>query len=429
MNKLIYALTFILFLHCTFKIENCSAQWVQMSNGIGTDKIVHALTSNGSYIFAGAEGSGVYVSSNNGTSWSQTSLDSLNVSCFAVSGNKVFAGVNGSPNASNGVYVTTNNGTSWTHIGLGTQDIYCLNVFGDVLLAGGYGVYLTLVAGGNWTLTSYNDQVISSIETIGSTIFAGTPNNPSCSVHRSTNNCITWSETALYDKEVSSLAALGNTNFVAGSSRGVYISPVSGSLWTSAGLSNDTITTVITMGSNIFACTLGNFPNWSPGVFLSSNNGSSWRNRNQGLSFYTLVPEVLTLLIVNNYIFAGTMSYGSVYRRSYSDIIGIQNISTEIPSAYSLSQNYPNPFNPKTKIKFDVPVDDPEGTPRIRGNDRVVLKVYDELGKEIETIVNEKLNAGTYEVTFDASKYPSGVYFYRMQVGEYNDTKKMILLK
>jgi flagellar hook assembly protein FlgD len=74
-------------------------------------------------------------------------------------------------------------------------------------------------------------------------------------------------------------------------------------------------------------------------------------------------------------------------------------------------------------------VDDPEGTPRIRGNDRVVLKVYDELGKEIETIVNEKLNAGTYEVTFDASKYPSGVYFYRMQVGEYNDTKKMILLK
>jgi hypothetical protein len=102
-----------------------------------------------------------------------------------------------------------------------------------------------------------------------------------------------------------------------------------------------------------------------------------------------------------------------------------------------LSQNYPNPFNPETKIKFSVPVDS-----RIRGNDRggafgndkggngkVVLKVYDILGKEIETLVNEKLNPGTYEVTFNASQYPSGVYFYRLITGSFTDTKKMILLK
>ena len=63
------------------------------------------------------------------------------------------------------------------------------------------------------------------------------------------------------------------------------------------------------------------------------------------------------------------------------------------------------------------------------GNDRVVLKVYDILGKEIETLVNEKLNPGTYEVTFNASQYPSGVYFYRLQAGGYNETKRMILLK
>jgi hypothetical protein len=77
-----------------------------------------------------------------------------------------------------------------------------------------------------------------------------------------------------------------------------------------------------------------------------------------------------------------------------------------------------------TKIKFDIPVDS-----RIRGNDRVVLKVYDILGKEIETLVNEKLNPGTYELTFNASQFPSGVYFYRLQAGDYNETKRMILLK
>jgi hypothetical protein len=63
------------------------------------------------------------------------------------------------------------------------------------------------------------------------------------------------------------------------------------------------------------------------------------------------------------------------------------------------------------------------------GNDRVVLKVYDILGKEIETLVNEKLNPGTYEVTFNASQYPSGVYFYTLISGEYKETKKMILIK
>jgi hypothetical protein len=147
----------------------------------------------------------------------------------------------------------------------------------------------------------------------------------------------------------------------------------------------------------------------------------------------------------------------------YAQTVGIKKEETIIPGDFMLFQNYPNPFNPTTKIKFDISVDDPEGTPRIRGNDngrrsptgafgddksgmfgddnggvfgddklgndRVVLKVYDILGKEIETLVNEKLNPGTYEVTFNASKYPSGVYFYRLQAGDYLETKKMILLK
>jgi hypothetical protein len=104
--------------------------------------------------------------------------------------------------------------------------------------------------------------------------------------------------------------------------------------------------------------------------------------------------------------------------------IGIQPISSEIPNQFSLSQNYPNPFNPSTRIKFDVALDS-----RLRGNDNVVLKIYDVLGRETAVLVNEGLEPGTYEVEWDGSNYPSGVYFYKLITDDFTETKKMVLLK
>ncbi len=95
---------------------------------------------------------------------------------------------------------------------------------------------------------------------------------------------------------------------------------------------------------------------------------------------------------------------------------GIQTI--EIPSFYSLSQNYPNPFNPSTSIKFTMPK-----------GDNVKLVVFDILGREVKTLVNEFKNSGSYEVNFDASTLSSGVYFYRLEAGEFTDTKRMLLVK
>lgn len=85
---------------------------------------------------------------------------------------------------------------------------------------------------------------------------------------------------------------------------------------------------------------------------------------------------------------------------------------------YFLFQNYPNPFNPITKIKFSIPK-----------SDIVKIRVYDVLGKEIQTLLNEYKTTGSYEVEFDASSLPSGVYFYQMISGSYAETKKMILLR
>jgi hypothetical protein len=98
-------------------------------------------------------------------------------------------------------------------------------------------------------------------------------------------------------------------------------------------------------------------------------------------------------------------------------------LSNEIPDSYSLFQNFPNPFNPSTKIRMDIP------SLVRRGAGVVVLKVYDILGCEIKSLVNEQLVPGTYEVDFDGSNLPSGIYFYRLQAGDYVETKKMILLK
>jgi subtilisin family serine protease len=128
-------------------------------------------------------------------------------------------------------------------------------------------------------------------------------------------------------------------------------------------------------------------------------------------------------------------SNGRVFSREYSILVdftsattGIAESGNAVPKEYSLFQNYPNPFNPTTTISFDLP-----------SRVFVTLKVFDLLGREVATIVSEELSAGTHSVTFDARElssgvsshggYASGVYFYRLQAGNYTATKKLLLLK
>jgi hypothetical protein len=113
---------------------------------------------------------------------------------------------------------------------------------------------------------------------------------------------------------------------------------------------------------------------------------------------------------------------------AYYDIIGVRQISS-IANKFSLSQNYPNPFNPATKIKFQIPGE------KLRGDVSVKLIIYDILGREVTKLIDEQMPSGSYEVVWDASKFSSGIYFYRLTVTDqqfnnvYADTKKMVLLK
>lgn len=99
-------------------------------------------------------------------------------------------------------------------------------------------------------------------------------------------------------------------------------------------------------------------------------------------------------------------------------LTSINTISSVIPSQYKLYNNYPNPFNPVTKIKFDI-----------RSQGKVSLKVYDSVGRKILTLLDKDMSPGTYETSWNADKYSSGVYFYRMETGNFTDTKKMLLIK
>jgi hypothetical protein len=109
---------------------------------------------------------------------------------------------------------------------------------------------------------------------------------------------------------------------------------------------------------------------------------------------------------------------GRIYKTTTGGLIGIPPISTEVPREFMLYQNYPNPFNPTTNIRFALPK-----------AAFVKLAVYDMLGREVQTLVNENLSPATYEIKWDASQHSSGIYFYRIQTGDYTDVKKMSLIK
>src|SRR4030095_8914380 len=119
-----------------------------------------------------------------------------------------------------------------------------------------------------------------------------------------------------------------------------------------------------------------------------------------------------------NYHYKCTPHFPSMVADFTANPVGITPIGSEVPQSFKIEQNYPNPFNPVTDIKFDVPK-----------ASFVKLNVMNILGQEVEQLVNENLQPGSYKVDWNASSFPSGVYIYKMTAGDFTQTKKMILIK
>lgn len=174
-------------------------------------------------------------------------------------------------------------------------------------------------------------------------------------------------------------------------------------------------------------------------VFISSELDAfaNWSGQLKTTTFDLMIGQRLPS--DQNYNFKGILDDVRIYNYGLNlkEIADLYDISTtvdettnSVPSAFELFQNYPNPFNPSTKIRYSIPSN--QGLVNLGGDERgglVTLKIYDVLGNEIAALVNEEKSAGSYEVEFDASKFSSGVYFYKLQAGEFVQTKKMIYLR
>jgi len=178
-------------------------------------------------------------------------------------------------------------------------------------------------------------------------------------------------------------------------------------------------------------------------IFLLSFNGSGSglynlridKNDNPIGTYYSASNQFPNVPMTGNDIVFVNKKYINLWRdtrlggqpqvylnvRSYANpdsVVFVNIINTEIPPSFSLSQNYPNPFNPSTTIKFAIP-----------NTTAVKITIYDITGKEMEVIVNEKLQAGTYQTNWSGQSFSSGVYFFKIQAGDFVMTKRMVLIK
>ena len=361
--------------------DNISTIWTRILSNTG---YINAITFNGNYIFAGSGGNGIYISSNGGTNWI-TSLSSSIWSLSSSAGN-VYAVV-----FADRVFKTTNNGELWQPVSPG-GNVRCVAADEPRVYAGFYnytsggngGVYVSVNSGVNWTRT-FADINIYSIAFKNEYVYAGATDDTSRSggLYFSTDYGIHWSRSMLDSISVKALCTYENYVF--------------------AGVDNS-----FYPGFTEYA-----------GFWVSADRGQTWDKNNVGLPFSNSAVSSISVMDNNLYVVA---SDGGLWKRPVSQVIGVKNISSEIPSEFKLMQNYPNPFNPKTIINYQLSM-----------FNFVSLKVFDVAGKEVAVLVNEKQSAtggpGTYQVEFDGSNLTSGVYFYKLTAGEFTVTKRMVLVK
>jgi hypothetical protein len=231
--------------------------------------------------------------------------------------------------------------------------------------------------------------------------------------YRSTNGGTTWDSLGgglPLNFAARSFATIGSRLFMCGtgSSSTLFVSTDNGANWTNVTGSTQAVQ-VLAAGDTV----------WVNGItpFYSTNFGQTWTAVNTagvpGGSFSKIA-------IGRGWLFGAVGGPGQhgVYRRVLPGAVAGREREIEAVASFALEQNYPNPFNLSTVINYQLPL-----------KSYVTMKIFNLLGQETATLVNEKKEAGSYSVRWNAAGVPSGVYFYRLQTGSFIETKRMVLLK
>ena len=399
-------------------------QTLNIGGSMYTTPTVGAISSQ-DHIFVGTRSDGaIYCSTDHGANWthSKPHVDMDWVYCITVSSQGyILAGTGGTSAAANGLYVSTDDGDTWTK---STQGL-------------AVGIVRAIEIGSN-------GYAYASIES---------------AIFRSVDTCKNWVEksTGLSSYRVDWIASAPNGDIYAIQHKYLFKTTDHGENWTrvQSGLPNDVLQHIF-IGTNgyIYISTAANY------IYRSTNNGDAWTSLSRGLRVNAgAVRETIEnaqgdlFAGSSDSTFAGTLyksndhgdnwskvayapcwntlsdfifdSQGFLYARcggallkSSQTTLAVDDFHSVAPEKYYLHQNYPNPSNPSTLIQFDLP----EAAV-------VTLKVYNIVGQEVATLVEEKLEAGEHTAVWKVEGVPSGVYFYRLQASKFSDVKKMILLR
>jgi photosystem II stability/assembly factor-like uncharacterized protein len=401
----------------------CSYTWSTQTSGV-TNLIYSVKTVNGNIGWAAGAAATVRRTTDGGSTWTNANPnpgvivgDIYNIE--ALDANTAWVTTSG---ASTFIYKTTNGGTNWTQVfALAGGFMNAIKMvspthgyaFGDPV-ASVWVILATTDGGTTWTQmpsapasVAGEDGRNNCVQILANDIWFGTGQNK---VYHSTNLGLNWSN-AVVTGITGQITGIQFNSSLVGIVGGATMSKTTdgGATWTLLAASGTgTISGIEGTGTNYWYVR-------GTGIFRSTDLGATWT------SVHTQTAAQNDISLVSDG--AGCMTgwsggtTGTISKMAGTPT-GINDPSSEIPSVFRLEQNYPNPFNPTTSITYAMP---------LAGN--VEIKVYDIVGKEVATLVNSFMTAGTHNIAFDASSLASGIYIYKLTSGSFTDSKKMVLIK
>jgi photosystem II stability/assembly factor-like uncharacterized protein len=387
------------------------SQWTQ--TGLGEAQIGYNIYSSGTEVFA-ATLNGVYSTADVGNPWFNIGLQGRLVFDVITSGQYILAATEGT---GPGVFRTSDHGNTWLEVtGIANQSVRAFAKNSSYIFActWGGGIFRSNDDGANWQSVGLTNGGFRSIYAAGETLFCGVDK-----IYFSTDNGANWQERQLPWPSGDTWGFHYNNGILYACDTGLYTSTDMGDTWQlKYGITFDSLGSVtdsklfrdVVSYQNVLIASVA-----FNSILVSYDGGNNWSSFNEGLiSDWTFAG----LAIKEPNIWALRDFFGNAYLRPLSNITDVEDENNITPKEFNLDQNYPNPFNNSTVIRYAIPK---EGL--------VTLKIYDIIGEEVSTLVNETRQAGNYQVAFNSEDLTSGVYFYRLQAGDFVQTRKMILLK